>query len=307
MRFLITGISGFVGVYLARFLISKGYVVYGFARDEIKIEGAKTFVVDITNEEEINEVISEVKPDIIFHLAAVASVKECQNNPQLAKEVNVIGTENLLSVCLKNNIKPVTVVTSTAHVYGIPKYVPLDENHPVNPLSEYAKSKYQQERIALDFFKKHDFPIIITRGFNQIGPEQRIGFVCSDFAEQIAKIEVKLQKPDIVVGDLSPIRDFSDIRDIIELYYLLAKKGVPGDIYNVGSGVGYPMREILNKMLLKTNQDINIIEKEDLFRKSEMPVLLADVTKVRKDIKWSYKIKIDQSIEDILEFWKNKF
>jgi GDP-4-dehydro-6-deoxy-D-mannose reductase len=306
MRALVTGINGFAGGHLANFLIKKNFKVFGVDRIETKIRGIIFFKIDITNKGEVSNLIKDSNPDLIFHLAAVSSVKACKENPQSTKNVNIIGTENLLSACIKNNINPKILIPSSAHVYGIPEYTPIDEMHPVNPINEYAKSKFEQENVSLKFFKEHNLNVIISRSFNHIGPNQPTGFVCSDFAKQIAEIEKELIKPEIHVGDLSPIRDFSDVRDIIRAYLLLLEKGKSGEKYNVGSGIGYTIKEILTKLIEKSISKINIIEDKSLFRKSEIPTLIANNKKFVDITNWKPEFSIDQSLKDILDYWRKQ-
>lgn len=305
MKALVTGVNGFVGGHLSNFLIKEGFEVFGADRIDTKITGLTFFKVDITNKREVFNLIKESNPDLIFHLAAISSVKACIENPQLTKNVNITGTENLLLSCIENNINPKVLIPSSAHVYGIPKYTPIDETHPVNPVNEYGKSKLEQEKASLKLFKEYNLNIIISRSFNHIGTNQPTGFVCSDFAKQVAEIEKGLIKPEIHVGNLSPIRDFSDVRDIIRAYLLLLEKGKPGEIYNIGSGVGYTIKEVLDKLIAKLTSKINIIEDKSLFRKSEIPTLIANNKKFVDLTGWKPTFTLDKSLTDILNYWRS--
>ncbi len=306
MKALITGINGFVGGHLSSFLIKKGYTVFGTDHSGNNlISGVKTFNIDVTDTEGIFSLVKEVKPDLIFHLAAISSIKTCKDNPELTKKVNVGGTDNIMSACVNNNINPKILITSSAQAYGIPKDIPVDESHTANPVNEYGQSKVEQENISLNFFKKNNLNVIISRSFNHIGPNQSTGFVCSDFAKQIAEIEKGVIKPDIHVGDLSPKRDFTDVRDIVKAYLLLLEKGKAGEIYNIGSGNSHSIKEILEKLVAKSKLSIKVIENKSFFRESDIPILTANIKKFVNLTGWKPQITINESLTDILNYWRN--
>lgn len=306
MRALITGVNGFVGGHLSNLLLNKAFEVFGTDRAaDTQVKGITYFKADITDKEAVSSIIKESKPDFIFHLAAISAVQVCRENPKLTKEVNIGGTENIMSACVENNINPRILITSSAHVYGIPKYTPIDESHPVNPVNEYGKSKLEQENISLKFFKEHKLNAIISRSFNHIGPNQATGFVCSDFAKQIAEIEKGLIKTEIHVGNLSSRRDFTDVRDMVKAYFLLVEKGKPGGIYNIGSGIDYSIKEILDKLITKSKSKINIIDDKSLLRKSDIPLLVANNKKFVALTGWKPETSIGQSLNDVLNYWRS--
>lgn len=304
MRVLITGVNGFVGTHLSNLLLKKGFEVYGTDRTNSNhLKKLKIFNIDITEKEKITKLLKISKPDIIFHLAAISSVKFCEENPEATKKINIGGTENILSACVELKINPKIIITSSAYVYGIPLYIPIDEKHKTTPTNEYGKSKLEQEKISLEFHKKYGLNVIISRSFNHIGPNQALGFVCSDFAKQIVEIE-KGKKTKISVGDLTPKRDFTDVRDIVNAYLLLAKKGKPGEIYNIGSGKSYSIKEILTKLIKLSKSKIEIKENKSLFRKSDIPIFISDNNKFMNLTNWKQKISLDESLNDILIYWR---
>jgi len=304
MKALITGINGFVGGHLSALLLKNGFEVSGADTEKnSKVQGVTYFQADIVAKD-IVYIIKKSKPDLIFHLAAISAVKICKENPRLTKKVNVDGTTNLLSACVENKINPKILVTSSAHVYGIPKCLPIDEDHPLNPINEYGRSKLEQENVALHFFREHKLNIIISRSFNHIGPNQSTGFVCSDFAKQVAEIEKDVVKPEIHVGNLNTKRDFTDVRDIVRAYILLLENGTPGEIYNIGTGNGYSIKEILNILFAKSNVDIKVVEDKLLVREQDIPTLIANNKKFVSLTKWTPKFSIDQSLTDILNYWR---
>jgi GDP-4-dehydro-6-deoxy-D-mannose reductase len=303
MKAFITGINGFVGKHLSEFLLSKGFEVTGTDLTD-GFDGnsnVKYYKLDVLDADKLKQIMNDIKPDVIFHLAAISSVQVCEEKPELARKIVIEGTNNLLSACVKNKINPTIIITSSAHVYGIPEYTPIDELHPLKPVTAYGKSKLEQENTALNFFKRYGLKVIISRSFNHIGPGQATGFVCSDFAKQIAEIEKGLIQPEIHVGDLSSKRDFTDVRDIVDAYVMLAEKGKPGEIYNIGRGKAYSIQEILEKMISKSSIKIRI-EKSKL-KKSAIPIFVADNRKFKNLTGWKPKIGIDKSLTDIINYW----
>ncbi|PIN86244.1 GDP-mannose 4,6 dehydratase [Candidatus Woesearchaeota archaeon CG10_big_fil_rev_8_21_14_0_10_44_13] len=308
IKALITGIDGFVGPYLAEELSDEGVEVYGTYLQEIRkpISSAKNFHLDVTDRKEALEVISEVKPDWIFHLAGFSSVAQSWKNPELCFRVNVEGTRNLLDAVIGARISPRILIVSSAEVYGKPQYLPVDEKHPLNPGNPYAKSRVEQEKVALDYVKKKGMDIVISRSFNHTGPGQLPIFVCSDFAHQIVRIEKGLQAAEINTGDLSAKRDFSDVRDMTHAYPIAIKKCISGEIYNICSGRSYSMKEILD-MLISLSKSEGIVVKKDnsRLRPADIHELLGDNSKFIHATGWLAKRRFISTLEDILIFWRN--
>ncbi len=304
MKALITGANGFVGKHLSDLLQKKGFVVFAADLNKTKNNRINFIKIDITNKKQVSDLIKKVKPDYIFHLAAISSVKTCKDNPKLTQKINIGGTKNIMLACIENKINPKILITSYAYIYGIPKYLPIDESHPVNPINKYGKSKLEQENISLKFFKQDKLNVIISRSFNHIGPNQAVGFVCSDFAKQIAEIEKGLTKPKIHVGNLNSKRDFTDVRDMVRAYLLLIERGKSGEIYNLGSGKCYIIKEILKKLIAKSKSKIKIIEDKSLFRKFDIPALIVNNKKFVDITGWKSKINLDKSLIDILDYWR---
>ncbi|MGV8141871.1 MAG: GDP-mannose 4,6-dehydratase [Candidatus Woesearchaeota archaeon] len=282
---LITGMNGFVGPYLESELVSKGYIVYGI---DIRSDGKKIFSCDITDFDSVLSVIEKVRPDVIFHLAGFSSVSRSFQEPELCFKINVDGTKNLLDAVTKTGIKPKILVISSSEIYGIPKYIPIDESHPLNPISPYGHSRLAQERLC----KEYDLPIIISRSFNHTGPGQQETFVIPSFIKQIENIK---DKGIIYVGDLDITRDFSDVRDIVKAYIILIAKGIAGEAYNVGSGIPYNLRDILHTLIERSHKNINIKVDPERFRPNDIKEIVCDNTKLLK----LEKIKFRNILNDI--------
>ena len=302
----ITGVGGFVGPYLARHLVKKGYQVSGIDRKGSVIDGCIVEKCDVTDYDSLFAIVSRIKPDCIFHLAGQSSVAKSWDEPELTKRVNVGGTKNLFQAVAAAKINPRILLVSSAEVYGVPKSVPITEEHPVSPISPYGESKVEQERLAMEFTSKHKMQIIIARSFNHTGPGQPPDFVCSNFAMQIADIEKGKQKPVIKVGDRMVKRDFSDVRDIVSAYLLLIEKGISGEVYNVCSGRAFTIGEILDKLLNLSSIKVKVEPDPSKMKNSIVPVLQGDYSKLVRATGWKPTISIDKTLSDILEYWRKR-
>ncbi len=302
---LITGIDGFVAPYLAEVLLKKGYEVMGsfLIKPARRVQNVIYEKLDLLNKNEIRKLVSDFKPDYVFHLAGFSSVAKSWENPELCRKVNVEGTRNLLDALIKENIKAKVLFISSAEVYGKPKFVPITEEHPVNPENPYAKSKLEAEKICLSKnYKK--LSIVISRSFNHTGPGQTPDFVCPDFAKQIAEIEKGIREVIIKVGNLKPKRDFSDVRDIAEAYSVFVKCK-PG-IYNISSGKAYSIQEILEMLLSMSKVKIKVEVVPEKFRKVDVPVMYGKHSKFSRETGWQPKIKIEETLRGLLDYWREK-
>ena len=300
----ITGVGGFVGPYLARHLVKNGFEVFGIDRKGSKIEAYVVEKCDVTDYNSLFKIVNRAKPDCIFHLAGQSSVAKSWDEPELTQRVNVGGTKNLFQAVAAARIKPKILLVSSAEIYGIPKKVPITEEHPVSPISPYGETKLEQERLAMEFISKSKMQIIIARSFNHTGPGQPPDFVCSNFAMQIAKIEKGKQPPVIRVGDRKVKRDFSDVRDIVSAYLLLIEKGVSGEVYNVCSGRAFTIGEILDKLLKLSNIKVKVEPDPSKMKSSVVPVLQGDNSKLVGATGWKQAISLDSTLSELLDYWR---
>lgn len=314
-KILITGISGFVGSYLAElFLTQKNAELYGsyltvasltnivHIQDKIKL-----IQLDLQDKKKVEEVIAKIAPDYIFHLAALSSPGDSFNNAEEVIVNNIVTEIHVLdAVRQKNLTKCKILIVSSGDVYGIAskKNVPMDENTELMPGNPYAVSKIAQDFVALQYFLSYKMNIVRVRPFNHIGPRQSPGFVVAAFAKKIAEIE-KGEKPIISVGNLESKRDFTDVRDVVRAYSLVIDKGVVGDVYNIGSGVSYTIQEILEKLLSQTSQKVTIQKDASLYRPSDSLDKICDNTKVTKITGWIPRISLEDSLKDTLDYWRN--
>jgi|SRR5579885_74641 len=313
-RVLITGASGFVGGYLAQHLLQLGgYEIYGTYRNESSKDASAvkdkiTFLqADLQDKEQLKKVLSDIKPEGIFHLAAQAAIGESIKNP-LQTLHNNIDAELLLFEVLRDlqmtQTKVLIVLSADVYGYVQPEDLPIDENTPFRPGNPYAVSKVACDFLAYQYWRSYKLPIVRVRPFTHIGPGQKTGFVTSDFAKQIAEIEKGKQEPIIRVGNLDAKRDFTDVRDIVRAYALLMEKGETGDVYNIGSGVSHKIEEVL--MYFVDHAKVKVSKETDpnKLRPSDIPDFVADYSKLNKLTGWKPEIPFATSLQEILEYWR---
>ena len=304
MNILITGSSGFVGPYLVEELL-KNYPncelfsfnmrAFGFEHEE--------FVGDICDVKIVDELVEKVRPDLVFHLAGFSSQAKSFDYPELVLDVNVGGTRNILEAVKKYSPDAKILIVSSAAVYGKPSKVYVDEGMDLQETSPYSKSRIEQEKLISLY---PDLYIVVSRSFNHTGPGQIDEFVLSSFAKQVADIKLKKIDPVILVGNLEVVRDFSDVRDVVRAYRLLLEEGRAGEIYNVGSGQGYELKSLLDKLIDIAGVKVEVKVDEKMYRPLDVPKLIADISKIKQDTSWSPVYSIDKTLEDLLNYWQNK-
>ncbi|MFC1662940.1 GDP-mannose 4,6-dehydratase [Patescibacteria group bacterium] len=298
MRILVTGISGFVGPYLKKALEQKNNTVIGLDRQG---NGKDVYKVDILDSKTLNKIFIKLQPEAIIHLAGFSSVKESWEKPELTKAINVDGTKNILSAAEKLKHQPKLLIIGSAEIYGTPEYTPIDEKHPPHPQSPYAESRFEQEKISLS----SSLPVIIARSFNHTGPGQMDKAALPSFAKKIVNIELGHDSSPMLVGNVSVQRDFTDVRDVVEAYYLLLQHGQTGEVYNVCSGRSYELKSLLEYLITQSTTKIDYKIDEKLSRPNDIPVLKGDYTKINNLCGWEPKIKINKTLDDILNYWRS--
>jgi GDP-4-dehydro-6-deoxy-D-mannose reductase len=310
MKAFVTGLTGFVGPHLARMLVGKGCDVVGLGfRNEIAgpaqslPDGVSVLNADVRNYAGLLQILKDTRPDHVYHLAAISNVVTSFQGPRLTYDVNVGGTLNLFEALRELDITPRIVHVSTAHVYrSIQTEAGLDENSPVRLLTPYATSKFMCEALATQYVEAYDFQTMNVRPFNHVGPGQPTGFVCSDFARQIAAIRLGQAEPVLHVGNLAPVRDFTDVRDTVEAYWTIANLGVPGETYNVSSGNPLSMQQIVSMLCDLGGVQVRIEVDQEKFRPIETLRLFGDSSKIRA-LGWKPRIEFQRTLKDILDYW----
>lgn len=317
MKLLITGITGFVGSHLAEYLlqVNPDNVVFGTKRwrspqDNIKqiIDQLELYNCDLRDLSSLIMVLEEIRPDIIFHLAAQSFVTTSYLAPVDTVETNVIGTINLLEAVRLLKIDPVLHVCSSSEVYGqvTEEDVPINEDCPLRPVSPYAVSKVGEDMAAFMYYQAYGLRTIRTRMFTHTGPRRGDVFVVSFFAKQIAQIEKDKQEAVLRVGNLDSIRTFSDVRDAVRAYWLLVNKCKPGEVYNIGGNVTLTIREMLDMLLSYSDYpgEISIEVDQSLLRPADVTLQIPDITKFQKETGWQPEIPFDQTLQDTLNYWR---
>ena len=307
MKALITGVNGFVGNYLSKYLIEQGYTVYGTViEDNVIMENVNIKKMNLLNQEEVMETIKSIKPDQIYHLAGQSAVGLSWKEPTLTMNVNINGTINLLDAVRENNINTKVLIIGSSDQYGVikPEDCPINEEHKLNPTSPYAISKMTQEEVAKLYINAYKMNLILVRAFNHIGPMQSKNFVVSDFASKVAEIE-KGAESVIRVGNLEAYRDFTDVRDIVRGYTMLMERGNLGQIYNIGSGNAYKIQDILDTLLSLSTVKIQVEIDKDKLRPSDIPMIKCDNSKIKTHVNWDTKYDIKDTLKDTLDYWRN--
>lgn len=314
-RVFITGIGGFAGSFLAEELLRHNYRVGGAlmkGESTTNIEAIKKDLdlvrLNILNADQTGKVITKYKPDYIFHLAAMASVGKSFSQEQLTMRVNIEGTLSVLQAARNLPRLKKLVSVSSADCYGLfsPKTRTLTEDDALNPVSPYGISKAAAEQLGLYYARRYDVPVTISRSFNHCGPRQTESFVVPDFARQIAAIELGQHQPRMAVGDLSTRRDFSDVRDIVSGYRLLAENGRPGRCYILSSGRAITIQSVLNTLLSLTSKQVEVVTDKARMRKSDIPVLRGDNRRAVQELGYNPRYTIKTTLRDTYKYWINR-
>ena len=309
MKALITGVDGFVGKYLSEYLSEQGYEVYGTTILE-NYENNKINVkrMNLLDKEQVDEVIENIKPDKVFHLAGQSAVGLSWKSPVLTVNVNVNGTLNILEAIKKHSKDSKILIIGSSDQYGPvkPEECPINEEKIQNPQSPYGVSKKMQEEMCKLYVNAYNMNIIMVRAFNHIGAGQGQNFVVADFASKIAEIENGNNEPTLKVGNLETFRDFTDVKDIVRGYCMLLETGKSGEVYNIGSGKAIKVSEILQKLVNMSKKEIKIEIDPNKFRPVDVPLVVCDNSKIKKDTGWEPEISIDDTLKEVLIYWRSR-
>lgn len=317
MKVFITGIAGFVGSHLAEFLLKKKNArLYGIERhkadtafiDHIMNKISHYAECDINDFDSVKRVLKKIKPDFIIHLAAQASPVISRKAPVDTLETNVLGQVKLFEALRSLGLNPRIILAGSCAEYGFVRKdeIPIKETCPLRPGSTYAVSKIAQDYLGYQYYRSYGLNIIRTRPFHQTGPRRPESFVCSNFAKQIALIEKGKQEPVIHVGNLKAKRDFTDVRDMVGAYWLIMQKGKPGDVYNICSGRAHSIRKVLDILLSLSKAKVKVKQDPKRMRPNDVPLFIGDCTKMKRLTGWRPKILFKKTLEDLLNYWREK-
>ena len=297
MKALITGAAGFVGRHLSNHLESHGDEVVGVDRergpDLLDADGWKTLLNDL-------------RPDAVYHLGGFSDVGGSWNTPNETFRVNAEGTLNVLQGCVSAGVRRVLAVSS-ADVYGrvTLSELPLNEDNPLRPVSPYAASKIAADYLALQAHLGYGLEVMRVRAFNHLGTGQTNRFVAPALAERIALNELEGGE-EVPVGNLTPRRDFTDVRDVVRAYRLLVEHGEPGEAYNVCSGHDIAISELADRLVAMAKREMRLEGDPSLQRPVDVPVLRGDYARLNKATGWEPEINLDQTLADLLEEWRER-
>jgi GDP-4-dehydro-6-deoxy-D-mannose reductase len=314
MELLVTGVTGFVGTHLVELLQQEraDVEIYGVVRRGVERVSLPPRVHKIEAEIEhpasVDAVFDVVRPDRVVHLAAQSSVHQSWLDPDGTLRTNLHGTLHVLEALRRRGLRAPMLVVGSADEYGEaePSLLPLREDCPLRPSSPYAVSKVAQGYLALQYVLSHRLPVLRTRTFPHTGPGRGEGFAESSFAKQLAEIELGRRAPVLEVGNLDAVRDFTDVRDVVRAYWLLLEKGEPGEVYNVCSGRGIAIREILQRLIALTRADVEVRVDPARLRPADIPVLVGDPARLRRATGWQPCLPIERTLQDLLDDWRRR-
>lgn len=315
-KYLITGFSGFVGRHFVEYLennekdcLVKGLDIHNpdFEFDQyknVKISFEKT---DLLFKDQVEYIIHEFQPNYILHLASFSSVAFSWKEPVQSFQNNTNIFLNLIDAVRKLNIDTRILSIGSSEEYGNvnDEDLPLREDHKLSPISPYAVARISQEYLSGVYIDGYGMDIVLTRSFNHIGPMQKSIFVVSSLAKQLVELKKSgKNKGPVVTGDVSIVRDFTDVRDVVRAYYLLLKEGKKGHVYNVCSGTGISLKDLIDIMARHLNIEVDIIIDNRLIRPADNKRIIGSNEKIKRELGWENRIPLEQSLTDIICYWE---
>jgi len=315
-KYLITGFSGFVGRHFVEYLDSKdkNCLVKGLdiQNPDFRLAQYKNVQIsfeklDLLSKHQVEYIIHEFQPNYILHLASYSSVAYSWKEPVQSFMNNTNIFLNLIDAVRKLNIDSRILSIGSSEEYGNvnDEDLPLKEDHKINPLSPYAVARMSQELLSKVYTDGYGMDIVLTRSFNNIGPRQKDVFVVSSIAKQLVEIKKSGgKKGSIVTGAVSIVRDFTDVRDVVSAYYLLLKEGKTGHVYNICSGIGLSIKDIIDIMAEQLNIEVDINIDNRLIRPADNKRIIGSNEKIKRELGWQNNIPLEQSLRDIIFYWE---
>lgn len=302
MKALITGSEGFVGQYLRAELEAHGYTVTGLDLQA----GPQTLAVDLLDAEATLDAVRTTAPEVIFHLAGQADVGKSWRIPGKTIALNEIAAVNLLEAVRAVCPECAVVLVGSSDQYGSLREAgaSVSEETKMQPMNPYAISKAAQEQLGMAYAKSYGLRVCMTRSFNHGGAGQRPGFMIPDFVSGIVKVE-RGEADAVSVGNLTSRRDFTHVKDVVKAYRLIAEKGKPGEVYNVGSGVTYSAQEVLDKLIGMAKCPVTVRQDPARMRPSDTPVVCCDNRKLKQDTGWEPELGMEEILKETLEWYRS--
>lgn len=297
MRVLITGAGGFVGPYLRRALQAAGHEVTGLG--PVPVAGEIDLLGDVTDLAAMTAAVARVMPDAVIHLAGLSSVADCAKDPMRAFHINAGGTLSVVQAVLARKAPCRFLLVSSGEVYGAAALsgVPLSEALQPDPMNVYGATKRAAEIIALQH-RHQGLDVVIARPFNHIGAGQTPTFVLPSFAQQLASAP-RGNAVTLEVGNLTAVRDFSHVEDIVAAYLLLLEKGQRGEFYNLGSGIGRSVESMLNSLVALSGRQVTVKVDPKRLRPVEIPTLVGSIDKLHA-LGWAPGRTVEQALGEVL-------
>lgn len=315
MKIVITGASGFVGSHLVEHLSQNAnYQLTGTVFGDpphflTKFLSQENIIsLNLLERENVFSVIQHVKPDWVFHLAALTSPEKSHHAAKQTYTNNIEAQLNLLDALLELESLPRTLIVGSAEEYGLvaPDDNPINESTPLRPTSPYAVSKIAQDFMGMQYYLTHKLPVIRVRPFNHTGERRPPTFVLPAFAKQVAEIEAGQKEPVIKVGNLEPVRDFTDVKDMVKAYELALLKGESGEVYNLGSGRPIQIKQLLDDLLELSHHDITVKTDPAKLRPVDIPKLVANSSKFTNQTGWQPETPLQVTIQRVLNYWRDE-
>lgn len=304
---LVTGAAGFAGSHLLQHLAGTGELVAwsrGTPRPELA-RLARWQSVDLLDRDGIRDAFREARPTVIYHCAGIPHIAESWRDAARTLAVNALGTHYLIEELRRADMSPRILVVGSAAVYA-KSDAPLNEEDAVAPATPYGRSKLAQEQVGLRAFAEDGIEVIVTRTFNHTGPRQTAAFVAPSVARQIALMERGALAPVIRVGNLDAERDLSDVRDVVRAYAALVKRGAPGRVYNVASGVARPIRSVLDALIARARVPVHVEVDPTRLRPHDTPRVVGNAARLQRDTGWRPEIPFEQTLDDLLDYWRSQ-
>jgi len=313
LRALITGITGFAGNYLAQLLLKESVEVHGMANDPLFEPfldlGARSicyFPTDICDLAGVRNLLSEIKPDWVFHLAARTSPSKSLEEPLETFNVNWGGTLNLLEAIRTLKLPCRFLLVSSGQIYGRSQTGghTLAEVAPLHPATPYAVSKAASELLASQYAYAYGVLVVRVRPFNHTGPGQGEGFVCPDMARKVAEIECGLRPPSLQVRNPDALLDLTDVRDIVEGYVAAIQKGLRGEVYNLCSGRGIPVSFVARHLASLSKRGFSLEDSLAGSAAGEEGALIGDNSRAERELGWRPRYPVEQTLREVLDYWR---
>ena len=317
-KYLITGCTGFVGKHFLKYLDDNEMPAQVLGIDiNLPDERQSDYkcirwhyeIFDLLDTDKLTNIMYQFQPNLILHLASYSSVAFSWKEPISSFQNNTNIFLNLLEAVRKLNLKARILSVGSSEEYGkvSEENLPLTENSPLMPVSPYAVARVSQELLSKIYVDGYGLDIIMTRSFNHLGSGQKEIFALSSFAKQIVEIKkAGLEEGELLVGDISVVRDFVDVRDVVSAYYLILQKGKRGEVYNVCTGRGISLEEIIKKMAAVLGVKVRVRMGEKLMRPTDNSVIIGSNEKLKRETDWQIRYSMEESLQDVMAYWMQK-